>query len=381
MKEKEPRFITLQAGYCTDTQKYDEMSAYRPDGDTPVVRVLIGHSDEEMNESVINEANRNIPDLNVAKTYYRFPKLALSRDKMSLITDKYKTKNTRKKDVADIWIISNKYLESLYESTWNVNLITPKDLNFIVQKHQQFCSDEFLENVKNLIDETPEDYYFDVQMDFHGYNYYGTQATNPKLRRAAGDEFSEISQLYHRAKYMTEGYMDHYQELRANSDKVTTDIVMNDLASEDSVGLDYEAYKQIETMLKGDNNDQEVALTLMSNCKIGASKTWLGFLLYDHTYTLRGLKGWNQVAFKTLKKKFSEYIDASGTGWGNAGPHAISRLAVLLERDDAMSAQAVELLRDRMFQSIESHIANTNFTIERDNVKYESQKAEKSVLV
>ena len=100
---------------------------------------------------------------------YRFPKLSLPRDKMELVNNKYGSKIIRDRDKADLAVVSDKYLGSLYTHTWNHISFESKDSfkNAILNK--QFVSDDEITRLEEWFEGINDDDVFAVKRNY----YYG----------------------------------------------------------------------------------------------------------------------------------------------------------------------------------------------------------------
>jgi hypothetical protein len=298
--------------------------------------------------------------MNKATSYYRFPNLTLSRDKMATVTNKYGVKNSRNKDNADIWVISSKYIESLCKRQWNINLLKLDDIRDAHKKYKKSFSKAYLQQFENMVQGLDGNYMVEYLVHHLRYNakslyeYLSSRYVNQSTNSFISEEDDII-----------------LQNILNNTTKVVSDITMNNIASEDSVALDFDSYTQIKNMLSN-YADREVAMSIMSNCRIEDSKTWLGFIFFDETDNLRGGTTWNQVAFKTLKKRFESYIYNHSTYIGSS---EVNKLTRLLCKDDAMTEEASVILGDRMHISVNKHLRpNSSFSIDREAIKFNFNK-------
>ena len=121
-------------------------------------------------------------------------------------------------------------------------------------------------------------------------------------------------------------------------------------------------------MLKsGNREDLTVGMTMMANCNVAKSKTYLGLLFFHFSDTLRGGPVWNQVAFKTLKKQFDKYVLENNHYHANR----YSQCLQLLAEDDALTVDAAKHLINLVFKNV----INGNTGINSENCVFKMSKA------
>ncbi len=83
---------------------------------------------------IVDSLTKRDIDWSTHLTMYRYPNLSLSRDKLSLMKEKYGTRVVRDRDSADVNVISEKTIEKLisanlyYGSMWSVKTFINKKL-------------------------------------------------------------------------------------------------------------------------------------------------------------------------------------------------------------------------------------------------------------
>ena len=89
---------------------------------------------KDRSKTLIENITKRDLDWSNIKTMYRYPNLSLSRDKLSLIKEKYGTRVVRDKDSADICVISSKTIEKMissdlyYGGVWTVKTFNEKKM-------------------------------------------------------------------------------------------------------------------------------------------------------------------------------------------------------------------------------------------------------------
>ena len=340
------------------------------EGESATLGRRIGYN-LKVTASILEKANANKPDMTQVKKVFRFPHLSLSQDRMGIVKEKYGTKITRKKEDADLWVISAKYLQKMTNYKWNVNLVTFTNAKKWYDKFNHLFTDE----AKKYLDESfttlnPESW---IELDVPNWGIDNDDLSKSRdfLEKLESDV---VSQPY----TMNMSDWNTLQEL-IDSDKLISDVAMNDITSEDSVILDKESYNNIEAMLKANGKeDKAVAMSLMANCRINESHTWLGILFYDYSWAFKGTKMWNQVAFKTLRDKFADYIDYASNHSYEKNSGRVNILTELLYKHGALSKDAIEMLKDRMHEAVLDYIDQRNskifYTFSRKDIKLRAKK-------
>ena len=159
------------------------------------------------------------------------------------------------------------------------------------------------------------------------------------------------------------------------------DTYVNEAASEDSVIINIEEYDKIVQMLKSVNNDDIImGMTMMANCNIQKSKTYLGLLFFHYLEHLKHIKTWNQVGFKTLRQDFEKYMVG---GWNSGHTSRYTQLITMLAEDDALTTDVVESILDLVFKNVlqasSGFEKDCAFKIDRPNVKL-TDKYQKQVI-
>ena len=314
-------------------------------------------------------------DLNKINTIYRLPNLALSRDKLNNVKEKYNIKVIRDVHAADLIVISNKTVDKIMERMWNRYIFTKAEFKEIFSlyksvfhKEVQIEIDEFLTNVmqdEDIVSSYTSSYYHNASKAFEKseVNKFLT-----KIDEGNSDTFI----------YVPQKHEEQWDVIFNSSHKLISDVYMNQVCSEDSIVIDEEMYSRLNQMLKSTEEDKTLAMTMMSNCNITESKTYIALLFYHFGEQMKAFKTWNQVAFKTLRKQFDKYMLA----WGSGHTSQYSELVKKLAEDDALTIYAVEHILDLTFEKVITASSGFNkegcaFKIDRIHVSLNDEYKEK----
>ena len=309
-------------------------------------------------------------DTKIHKKYYRYPNINLSRDKMDNCKQKYGMAKVLNKDKADFSIIGQKMIEKTVEQHWRMSLSSLRSIHSFIDKSDSTlyidgAKDTLTANIKELMDKHGEEYPVTVSSN----NYYRYCNDKPNSAEAWLEEFRKITTSASYLNTVKEQHMDTFEEImNSNTGMLVSDVFMNNLASEDSHVLTGKDYKNIRALLKSTNKeDKAVGMSIMSNCNIQKSRTYLALLFFHFSETLRGTPMWNQVAFKSLRREFEKYC----LEYNHYHSNRYSQCVQYLAEDGALTVNAAEHLITIMFDNV----INQSTGINSDNNMFILDKA------
>ena len=304
---------------------------------------------------------------------YRLPHISLSRDKLAIYQEKANFKVIRDKDKADIIVISEKYLEKVSDRKWT-SVIDKATALKILEKGIKLGS--HIEDMHAKILNANNDSVFCFE------NNYGHLSANFKnIARDLFDFCDIISQSTTRRYVSCYKDVDQYNWLVLNSNKMIFDIELNKLCTSDSVKLTPEDFERLEELLKSeDEENRSVALSLMANCDMEGSKTYLALLFAFYSDNMKRNKVWTTVNFNALKKEFDNYIYESPTNWG----HAYDNLIKKLVKNEALTLYASRYVANKMFIGVLQNnfgVGNnaTVFTISSEAIQLKDEYKDKLI--
>ncbi len=181
---------------------------------------------------------------NVNKVY-RLPHLQLSRDKLSMLQEKCRFKNTRKIDDADLVIVGKGTIEKMTKTCWTgTNQLTNNTRSQIISViDSSKMSDKIKTLIKEQFDSMEDDCYFNISTSYY---YYDTKNDYTKFH----EDFNKC--LNTRSNYLDyiplEMY-DSYNSIMSSNYSFVSDEHMNKLCTEDSVVLTKETFKNIHKLI------------------------------------------------------------------------------------------------------------------------------------
>ena len=240
-------------------------------------------------------------------SFYRYPKLTLPRDKFQSIKDKYNAKVTRKKDNADYKIISESFINSLLENNYYgyMNYISSEDYNNLINElnNSSLLSEDMFNKLNSILKTPAYKYKIDIN-----YNYWDNP---PQHVQNMHNKFSNLINTIkpeNGDRYSIIDNVEEFKDLYYSNNLVYDSDIIEHLSS-DSVVLDNDAFKNLESIFSNDDNDNiSLGLEMMANCNIEKSKDIIAYMFWFYNQNMRYAKNWNHVNVKTLKKYCDKYI-------------------------------------------------------------------------
>ena len=296
-------------------------------------------------------------DLKNADSLYRFPRLSLSRDKVKILQEKFDLKLKRDFHQADYGIVSEKYFSGLFVTKW-LSAVDSADVLSWAQVYKDCFENDLYDEIVHMISKIPEDAKVVYEFDwFSSYSY--DNASNIDRYSKMTEKARNIGDksCYH---YYIES-LDQWNDIQTNLSKLVWDTNVNDLATEDSEVLTEEMYIQLKTMLgwektesgcgwngTRDKENMNLALAMIANCNIKESHTYLALLFAFLSDSMKDAGIWNSVNFKSVRKKFQNYIERSGWNWC----HVYNYLIEDLIKDDALTEFAWKEVAQKMYDDV-----------------------------
>ena len=298
------------------------------------------------------EPGEKIFNTKIHKKYYRYPNINLSRDKMDNVKTKYGIKKVLAKDNSDFKIIGTKFIEKMFNINWRMSLSSLQSYSALIIKSKPlFKNDEAYQIMYGTINKLIEEYGKDYPVVCSVPHYYNGGGLKGDPYGIFYDNYNELMPDKEYTILIKDDCIEHYEDIyNANSQNIyVSDVFMNNLASEDSLVLSAKDYKNIRALLKSTSKeDRAVGMSIMSNCNIMKSKTYLSLLFFHFSDTLRAESLWNQVAFKSLRREFEKYV----LEYNHYHSNRYSQCMTYLAEDGALTVNAAEHLISIMFEAV-----------------------------
>ncbi len=283
-------------------------------------------------------------------TVYRLPHLTLSRDKLALFAEECDFKVTRKRDVADIIVIGDQTIKKMVQNSYSssIDFKTLKSCYSIGKEWKNLTSDD--QNCMHKQVKLIEDLYGDdCEITFTQSYYYSSTGYGEKLSIYRSYLKNYVTKQAGYLYYYPKTSFDNMNFVKNNIDKVIFDSDLNLLCTEDSITINKEEFKSVYSMINSfDKENLSVGMTMMANCNIDKSRTFLCLLFAVCSDNMKNSNVWNQVNFKYLRKEFEYYIDIQLSSWG----HAYSNLIKKMVEDKCLTAWAASLIASVMFKRV-----------------------------
>ena len=257
-------------------------------------------------KDVIDQSILNKPTMMQIKgtSIYRFPKLSLPRQKVDHLKESANVSVTRNKESADYHIISEKLLDSFFESSWS-NFSTAEEVREYLNSCMNCFTNDAFVMIRDMIEEGKL-YHIEINGEWRNQNPH-------KDTLAAG---------YNKVKNGKEGYdiyvptknLNDYNAI-INNPKLVLDRHIKELCDEGLHVLTEEETLNIEKILgTHDVENLTLALEMMSNCNLEKSFDYVSYLYYFNFENLKMASNWNNINAKTLRKaldRFTPYANNS----------------------------------------------------------------------
>ena len=309
----------------------------------------VGHSrtwnfnDDQGSDMLKNTVDENF-DITSISTYYRFPKLNLSRDKMSMLKDAKGIKKVLDKNKADLWVVSKKYMTSLVNFNYRASLSSVMTLRQVLPSYDtNLVSEESKAQLLALCEDMDPSQEILLKDDI---GYIGNSIVDDDLRDLINALSTEDNSYSSYVGYIDEHNLKTWDAITSSSKLIIEDKVMNNIASSDSVTINNEIYCSIVKMLKGSKEDRTVAMSTMANCNIGKSVGYLALLFFHFNDMMKADVSYNHVVFKGLKDQFSKYV----IEYSYQSEGRYSAFVELLAKENELSVEILNHITHLMFE-------------------------------
>jgi hypothetical protein len=294
------------------------------------------------------------------KTLYRYPKLSLPRDKVSLLKEKYNVKISRSIDNADLCVISEKYLTSLGNHNYSLNMPFKEFFNFL--KHlieNNLITSAAYEKLKSNVELMDKDSIVLLNVRYYLEFFEKNNLVN----------FFQNPPYYY--YWISTSEVNNIKKLNQNKFVYDTDIL--NIIDSELATLSTDQYEDIANMIKSqDMDNKSLALEMLSNCNIEQSFELVSFLFYWYYNELRYANNWNSINAKSLRARLSGYENSAGTNYIST----YNRFIMLLHKENKLTKwninQTKKLLVEKFLNSYIGGSAQV-FNINPDDITIKSE--------
>ena len=319
-------------------------------------RIYVGSQKADINLNLNIVKDFDLQD----KTLYRYPKLSLPRDKVSLLKEKYNVKISRSIDNADLCVISEKYLTSLSHYNYSLNMPFKEFFNFL--KHiieNNLITSAAYEKLKSHVEIMDKDSIVLLNVRYYLEFFEKNNLVN----------FFQNHRCYY--YWIPASEVNNIKKLNQNKFVYDTDI-LNIIDSElATLGIDQ--YEDIVNMItSNDRDNKSLGLEMISNCNIEQSFELVSFLFYWYYNELKDANNWNSVNVKSLRLRLKQYENSSGKGYMST----YNRFIELLHQDNKLTEwninQTKKLLVEHLLSSYIGNSARV-FNVNPDDITLKNE--------
>ena len=250
------------------------------------------------------------------KKLYRFPKLSLPRMKVDTLKEKYNVKVVRDPDKADYSIVSNKFLESLLDTSWyNYHTVDHlADFISVVEQYPKIAGQQFVDNIKSLYEKLNANDRICIKT---GYYYGGTREYDKlrqqwdKVKREADNGLGNSSSVI-----LENRNVSHWNNVRKHN--LVLDKCLNKICNEDAhVITEDEVDTTMQMLRSSDSAAKAMALEMLANCNIEKCLDKVAYMYIFAWDNIRYADNWNTVNVKALRERMHNFDPR------NTNPHQI----------------------------------------------------------
>ena len=338
---------------------------------TSIYGLFIGKAKGYYNQSasyvkdIIDQSILNQPTMMQIKgtSIYRFPKLSLPRQKVDHLKESANVSVTRNKDAADYHIISEKLLDSFFESSWNNFTTSDEAKDFLESCQNCFTNDSFIK-VRDMIEDGML-YHFAINAEWRNQNPHKDKLSESYNKLSRTKEGYDI--------YVPTSNLNDYNTI-INNPKLVLDRHIKELCDEGLHILTEEETLNIEKILgTHDVENLTLALEMMSNCNLEKSFDYVSYLYYFNFENLKMASNWNNINAKTLRKALDRFTPYSN----NSAIYYEAYLKKLIEADK-LTEWAFKATAKKLFDGgMKSFGLNRDvFSISLDDIKLNPKYAD-----
>tara|TARA_R100001591_G_scaffold116154_1_gene132670 strand:+ start:3231 stop:4394 length:1164 start_codon:yes stop_codon:yes gene_type:complete len=316
-------------------------------------------------KDIIDQSILNKPTMMQIKgtSIYRFPKLSLPRQKVDHLKESANVSVTRNKDAADYHIISEKLLDSFFESSWSNFTTSDEAKDFLESCQNCFTNDAYI-MVRDMIEDGML-YHFAINSEWRNQNPHKDKLSDSYNKLSRNKQGYDI--------YVPTSNLNDYNTI-INNPKLVLDRHIKELCDEGLHVLTEEETYNIEKILgTRDIENLTLALEMMSNCNLEKSFDHVSYLYYFNFEHLKLASNWNNINAKTLRKALDRF-----TPYANNSAMYYERYLKKLIEADKLTEWAFKATAKKLFDGgMKSFGLNKDvFSISLDDIKLNPKYAD-----
>lgn len=312
------------------------------------------HNDlADLSNKVLKLKGSDIKD----KTFYRYPKLSLPRNKVDLLKDKYNISVTRSKASADFKVVSYDTVRSLGEHFYSsVNGYNDKStLMKYLSPLRGYFTDRAWSMMLKVADSIDKDNWINIHVPYcYQPQFPDAFKRIRKLEHGKGIRF--LSGLKD-VDFILIKDKDIFEDIISSKNLVLDSNIL-EICNEDSITIDASQFQNILGMIKSnDLDDTSVALEIMASCNFTKSRGSIAYMFEFYLHYLKMASNWNHISVKGLRKATSKYH-----GYGdNTRAFKYSNFIKKIAEDDSLD----EFVFKQVAKDIFDKIINAKFPGDR----------------
>ena len=292
------------------------------------------------------------------KLLYRYPKLNLPRQKVDLLKEKYNVKVCRDPKKADIHIISNNFVNSMFTKAWHKSATMTEFRSFVQDlKQKDLLTEGAIKKIDEIFLEIPNDSMINANM-----NYYQTKTSIFTLLEAVEKSMdvhmrSKERNEKHRDLLIIKKYSKDYINIINNTKKIIFDTDVTNIIDNELAIIENDQFDTIHKMVTcSDKDSRSLALEMLANCNIDKSFDIVSNIFYWEYEWLKNTNNWNTINVKALRNRMSKYQGGVHLSSIWTYDHYIN----LLITDNKLTKFALDKTREKLYHNVLGHLVGSS---------------------
>ncbi|NQY43060.1 MAG: hypothetical protein HRT87_06955 [Legionellales bacterium] len=276
------------------------------------------------------------------KSIFRFPKLALPRNKVNLLKDKYNLKVVRDYKKADYNVVSENYLTSQFTRSW----LTVMRLDQLLERIKEHSA-HYDKSIVTFLEEKRKEL-GNILIKPEAHSYYRGDAD---YRKAVG--FYRM--ITGRRAYYIQS-LDVFKLIKLNNLVLDSELSLK--TSDGLATLTEEHFDVIDQMINSSNEtDQIMALEMMSNCDFVKSHAIIVYLVSKYSDRIKDFKNYNSVNVKTLREYTKDY---TVTRYSSSSVRFYDNIVIRFKNDGKLTPFIVKRISIDMLNDLYANVGFGN---------------------
>lgn len=284
------------------------------------------------------------------KKLYRYPKLDLPRQKVDLLKEKYNVKVIRDPAKADIHIISDVLISSMFEKTWRKSSTVAQFHSFIEDlKKRDLLTENAIKKTDEIFLKIDDDSMIQAAVSYYYHNLPQADLLEIVNESMGIHMSADRNGENNRDLMIANKYAQDYLNMLNNTDKIIYDTDVTEIIDEQLATIDNTEFETMQKMVAcSDKGSRSLALEMLANCNIDKSFDVVANIFYWEYDWLKDTTNWNTVNVKALRKRMEYY--AGGPHTYNV--HSYNAFITKLIKDNKLTKFSLDKTREKLYEYV-----------------------------